>query len=116
MSNFFSKNLKYIREKKNISKNRLGEMVGVNQTTIGRWEAEEIKPSIDNVEEVANVLNVKLPDMLITDLSQNEPKPLDELEILFSKNKDILTKEDEEYIKFIIKKRKREIDKEKELD
>lgn len=68
MSNLFSKNLKYLRESKGISKNKLGEMVGVNQTTIGRWETNEIKPSIDNVEEVAKALNVNLPDLLINDL------------------------------------------------
>lgn len=69
MSNNFSRNLKFLREKKGISKNKLGEMVGVNQTTIGRWESEEITPSIDNVEEVARVLQVDLPDILIKDLS-----------------------------------------------
>ena len=69
MGNYFSKNLKYLREKKDISKNKLGEMVGVNQTTIGRWEANEITPSIDNVEEVAKALNIELPDLLIKDLS-----------------------------------------------
>lgn len=69
MGNLFSKNLKFLREKKGMSKNKLGEMVGVNQTTIGRWESEEITPSIDNVEEVAKVLNVGLPDLLIKDLS-----------------------------------------------
>ena len=68
MGNYFSKNLKYIREEKNISKTKLGELVGVNQSTIGRWETEEIKPSIDNVEEVAKALNIPLPDMLIKDL------------------------------------------------
>lgn len=69
MGNLFSKNLKFLREKKGISKNKLGELVGVNQTTIGRWENEEITPSIDNVEEVARVLNIDLPDLLIKDLS-----------------------------------------------
>lgn len=69
MSNLFSKNLRFLREKKGISKNKLGEMVGVNQSTIGRWESEEITPSIDNVEEVAKVLHVDLPDLLIKDLS-----------------------------------------------
>ena len=69
MGNKFSKNLKFLREKKGISKNKLGELVGVNQTTIGRWENEEITPSIDNVEEVARVLNIDLPDLLIKDLS-----------------------------------------------
>lgn len=77
MSNYFAKNLKYIRENKKISKNKLGELVGVNQTTIGRWESEEIKPSIDNVEEVAKALNVELPDLLIKDLQFDNAEYVD---------------------------------------
>ena len=69
MGNNFSKNLKYLREKNKISQNKMSELVGVNQTTIGRWETEEMTPSIDNVEEVARVLKVPLPDLLIKDLS-----------------------------------------------
>ncbi len=68
MANYFSTNLKFLRENKKISQNKLAEIVGVNQTTIARWETEEIKPSIDNVEEVAKALNVQLPDLLIKDL------------------------------------------------
>lgn len=69
MGNNFSKNLKYLRERNKISQNKMSELVGVNQTTIGRWETEEMTPSIDNVEEVARVLKVPLPDLLIKDLS-----------------------------------------------
>ena len=36
----------------------------------------------------------------------------DEVELLFDKNKNILTQDDKDYIKFIIEKRKKEIDKE----
>lgn len=68
MGNYFAENLKFLREEKRISKNKLGELVGVNQSTISRWESNEIKPSIDNVEEVAKALNVPLPDLLIKDL------------------------------------------------
>ena len=77
MRNYFAKNLKFIRENRRISKNKLSEMVGVNQTTIGRWETEEIKPSIDNVEEVANALNVPLPDLLIKDLQFDNAELID---------------------------------------
>ena len=68
MGNYFSSNLKFIREQKGISKSKLGDLVGVNQSTITRWESKEITPSIDNVEQVAEVLNVDLPDILIKDL------------------------------------------------
>lgn len=43
--------------------------------------------------------------------SENKDKSFDEFELLFYKNKDILTEEDKEYMKFIIEKRKKEIDK-----
>lgn len=68
MANYFASNLKYLREKRGLSQNKLAEKVGVNQTTIARWETEEIKPSIDNVEQIASALNVSLPDLLITNL------------------------------------------------
>lgn len=76
IANYFSKNLKHLREKKNISKTKLGDMVGVNQSTISRWESEEITPSIDNVEEVAKALSVELPDLLIKDLSFDNAEPV----------------------------------------
>ena len=117
MTNYFAKNLKFIRENKKISKNKLGEMVGVNQSTITRWESEEIKPSIDNVEEVAQALKIPLPDLLIKDLEINNDVSLnnqynDEFAILFDKSKDILTESDKTVIRTIIEQRKKEIDKE----
>lgn len=49
----------------------------------------------------------------IFDSNKNSKKPMrDELDVLFDKHKDILTDDDKETIKFIIEKRKREIDKE----
>lgn len=108
MSNLFPKNLKYLRERKHISRSKLGELVGVNQSTISRWENGEMTPSIDNVEEVAKVLNIELPDLLIKDLSIGEKAYYDELYFLFNSNRDILTEEDKEYMKFIIERRKKE--------
>lgn len=63
MKNYFSSNLKYLREQKKISKNKLGEMVGVNQTTIGRWENNEMAPSIDNVIDVLNAFNLPISEL-----------------------------------------------------
>lgn len=68
MSNYFSTNLKFLREQKGYSRNKLANIVGVNQTTIARWENEEMAPSIDNAEEISRVLNIDLPDLLRKDL------------------------------------------------
>lgn len=71
MSDFFSKNLKYIREKKGLSQTKLAEKIGVNQTTIARWEDDNRVPTIDNAVDVANALNIPLPDLLGKDLMLN---------------------------------------------
>ncbi len=107
----FSKNLKFLREQKKLSQNKLAELSHVNQTTIARWENEEISPSLDNIYDLSLALNVSIADLTGKDLTINNDQQFDELELLFSKNKDILTDEDKEYMRFIIEKRKREIDK-----
>lgn len=110
---YFSTNLKFLREKNKLSQSKLGEMANVNQSTILRWESGEMSPSLDNIYDIANALNVSIADLTGIDLANNQQNIVfDELELLFSKNKEILTDDDKEYIKFIIEKRKKEIDKE----
>ncbi len=106
---YFSKNLKFLREQRKLSQNKLAELSNVNQTTIARWESEEISPSLDNIYDVANVLNVSIADLTGRDLTDEQPV-FDELELLFSKNKDILTDDDKETIRFVIEKAKRKVD------
>lgn len=107
----FSKNLRFLREKNKLSQNKLAELANVNQTTIARWESEEISPSLDNIFDVADALNVSVANLTGTDLEKEETNSFDELELLFDKNKNILTEDDKQYIKFIIEKRKKDIDK-----
>ncbi len=83
-------------------------MSNVNQTTIARWENEEISPSLDNIYDVANVLNVSIANLTGRDLTDEQPV-IDELELFFSKNKDILTDDDKETIKFVIEKARRKV-------
>ena len=71
MANFFSKNLKFMREKKGLSQTKLAEKIGVNQTTIARWEDDNRVPTIDNAIDVANALNISLPDLLEKNLMLN---------------------------------------------
>lgn len=106
---YFSKNLKFLREQRKLSQNKLAELSNVNQTTIARWESEEISPSLDNIYDVANVLNVSIADLTGRDLTNEQPV-FDELELLFSKNKDILTDDDKETIRFVIEKARRKVD------
>ena len=74
MKNYFSKNLRFLREQRKLSQNKLGELANVNQTTIARWENEEMAASIDNVIELTKIFNVELADLLGRDLQENDPK------------------------------------------
>lgn len=63
MTNFFKENLKYIREEKGLSQNKLSELTGVNQSTIGRWESGEMTPTIDNVIDLMNALHIPINEL-----------------------------------------------------
>ena len=75
MSNYFSKNLKYLREKKNLSQNKFAEIIGVNQTTIARWEDDNRTPNLDNAIDVSKALNIPLPDLVGRDLKMDDALP-----------------------------------------
>lgn len=109
MTNYFAENLKFLRNKRKLSQNKLAELSNVNQATINRWEAKEMSPSLDNVNDVANALGVSVSSLLGEKLYEEN---FDELNLLFDKHKEILTESDKTLIKTIIEQRKLEIDKE----
>ena len=98
----FSSNLKFLREEKKLSQNKLAELTGVNQPTIARWENEEISPSLDNIYDLANALQVNIATL--TDENLLNSKQLSQTEVLFDKTKDILSDDDRATIEFIMKK------------
>lgn len=103
----FARNLRYYMEEHNIDRNKICEILNIPYTTLSDWLNAKKYPRIDKIEMLANYFNIQKSD-LIEDKNKNE---FDELEILFSKNKDILTNDDKEMIRFMIEKRKKEIDK-----
>lgn len=114
MNNYFAKNLKYLREKKGYDQLKLAEKLNIHQSTLSCWESGIRTPKIEQILDIANFFDVEM-DIVSRDYSieQTNKQHLDEFDILFSKHKDILTNDDKEYIKFIIEKRKREIDQQR---
>ena len=112
MQNYFAKNIKYFRQKKNIDQSVMAEDLGVAQSTLSCWENGLRTPDLDMVAKIAKYLNV-YDDFISKDLTDiNNSQQFDELELLFDKHKDILTDSDKNIIKTIIEERKKEIDKE----
>lgn len=112
MTRLFNKNLKYMRQQRGMSQQELADKLKIDRSTVSRWENDEMDVTVGNAIQVANVLNIPIEDLTGKDMTQSYVQTFDELELLFSKNKDILTDDDKAYIRFIIEKRKKEIDKE----
>ena len=89
----------------------MAEDLGIAQSTLSCWENGLRSPDLDMIAKISKYLNVH-GDFITEDLTNDVPEnKFDEFELLFDKHKDILTDEDKEYIKFIIEKRQKDIDK-----
>lgn len=104
----FAQNLKYYMEYYEKDRNKICDDLNIPYTTFTDWYNATTYPRIDKIELLANYFNIKKSDLIENKYKNQE---FDELELLFNKHKDILTDDDKEYIKFIIEKRKKEIDK-----
>lgn len=104
----FSKNLKYLREKRNLSQNKLAELSNINQTSITRWEKDEVSPSLDNVYDIAQALHVSVADLAGRDLTledyENEITIEDKTLELYDQVKDKMSEDTRETIDFLLQK------------
>ena len=59
-SNSFGKRLTEVRKGKKMSQEEVGKLVGVHGAVIGRYERDEVKPSIEMATQLAEALEVSL--------------------------------------------------------
>lgn len=68
----FAKNLKYLREKKNMDQQELAERLGKkSSSSISEWEKGKYTPRIGVLNDISEIFNVSISDLMNTDLSQN---------------------------------------------
>ena len=115
-TNFFPKNLQFLRKEKRLTQAELANKINVDQTTIGRWEDGNRKPTVGNVANIAEIFNVSIPDLLDKDLANSQTTKIDEIEKLFNKAKPHLSPDDEETIKFIMNKTIKNYEESKKKD
>ena len=64
--------LKVVLAKKGITNKWLAEKMGKSQTTISRWNKNEMQPSLETLDNIASVLNIDIRDLLNPSLRKDE--------------------------------------------
>jgi transcriptional regulator with XRE-family HTH domain len=60
----FGRKIRFEREKRNISQERLGEMAGIHRTYVGMIERGEKNITLLNIEKVASALDMTLKQII----------------------------------------------------
>lgn len=78
MENIFYKNLKYLREKKNISQQQLADKLDIDRSTISRWENSQMDATLKYALKIADIFGVNIEDLLYSNMeSFNDKKNYD---------------------------------------
>lgn len=111
MENFFAKNIKYLRKKKNIDQSVMAEDLGVAQSTLSCWENGLRTPDLDMIAKISKYLNV-FDDFISKDLTIVENNQnFDKYAILFNRIKS-LPEDKQKIIMNVTESVMKEIDKE----
>jgi transcriptional regulator with XRE-family HTH domain len=88
----FGQKLAYSRKEKKYSQAELGKLSGINGDIIGKYERDEMKPSIETAKKLADALDITL-DYLVGDgelkvLDKKALQRLEDIAKLPNKDKD----------------------------
>lgn len=57
-------NIKRIRKEKNLTQKKLGEMCGIAEPTIRKYESNKLNPKIETIDKIASALGVNIVDIM----------------------------------------------------
>lgn len=72
-----TKTLRYLREQKSISQDTFAEKIGMSRATYIRIESGEKSPTLDELQIIAQTLEISL-ESLISDTQSESIQPIDE--------------------------------------
>jgi len=64
------KNIKGLREARKLTQEEFAKKLGISRSTLANYETEISKPEYDTLIRIANVLNVKLDDIINVDMKK----------------------------------------------
>ena len=109
--NFLSTNIKFLRQNSGLTQEDLAKIVGKSRVLVSQWESDDREITTEDIVKLSDYFNLPMDALVGKDL-RVEKNNFDELDILFDKNKDILTESDKNIMKTIITERRKQIDRE----
>lgn len=109
--NFLSTNIKFLRQKHNLTQEDMGKIVGKSRVLVSQWESDEREITTEDIIKLSDYFNIPMDSLVGKDLRIKE-NAFDETEILFDKYKQHLSTKDKMIIKTILEETKKEIDEE----
>lgn len=70
--NYTNKNVKYLREIKRITQEKMSSDLNIDQSTLAKWEKNTRKITLEWAINIANYFNINVGDFITKDLSKNE--------------------------------------------
>ncbi len=71
--------LKELRENNKISQQKLANIIGVSQSTVGMWENGTNKPEFNTLTKIADYFNVSIDYLIGNDTNKKSPSIKEEL-------------------------------------
>ena len=103
------KNLKFLRKEKGISQKALGEVIGVSQQSINKYENYNIEPDIRTLIRLADYFNTSVDFLIgntqvrqLAEVAMNFNLSLDETDLVTEYRK--LSSSEKEIVRTILKK------------
>ncbi len=69
-NNFTNSNVKYLREKKKISQEKMSKELKINQATLAKWESNTRKITLEWAIKLSNYFNIPIGDFISKDLKK----------------------------------------------
>lgn len=108
MQNYFSTNIRFIREQRGLTQEQLASIIGKDYSTIGKWENGTRSPIMEDVLKIADILDIPIEELLTKDLrmiqSNEQIKKIKfgDMEVTLSKNGNITNDDLDEAMAFIL--------------
>ncbi len=94
---FIGERIRSLRERRGLSQEALAQAIGVSTNTISRWETATYKPSLEDLQKLAEFFDVRLSSLLPP---EEEPVEPTHMQALLSATGDLHEDDIQELISF----------------